>query len=72
VTRVTATVYEDVCTFMTIPGGILLRMRNVSDKIVEKINTHILGSIVFSSAFPTVNEIMWKYMVDTDRPQMAI
>jgi len=57
---------------MTIPRGILLRMRNASDKIVEKINTHIVGSIAFSSAYPTVNEIMWKYMVDPDRPQMTI
>jgi len=38
-TRVTGILYEDVCTFMTIPRG-TLRMRNVSDKIVEKISTN--------------------------------
>ena len=36
------TSHEDGCTFMIASGWILLKMRNVSDKIVEKIKTHIL------------------------------
>ena len=32
---------EDIFTFMTISCSILFRMRNVSDKVVEKIRTHI-------------------------------
>ena len=34
-------------TFMTISRSILLRMRNFSDKDVEKIKTHILYSVTF-------------------------
>jgi hypothetical protein len=43
-TRITGTLREDKCTFLIIPCSILLRMRNSSDKIVEKIETHILCS----------------------------
>jgi hypothetical protein len=42
-------------------------MRNVSEKVVEKIKTHIL--------FPenrAFYEIMWKNIVEPDRPQMTI
>jgi len=36
-----ATVHEDLCTFMIMSYRILLRMRNVSDKIyTENKNTH--------------------------------
>jgi hypothetical protein len=34
-------------TFMIISHGFLLRMRNISDKFVENIKTHILCSITF-------------------------
>jgi hypothetical protein len=33
---------------MIIYRSVLLRMRNISDKIVEKIKTHILCSVIFS------------------------
>ena len=43
-------------------------------KVVEKIKTHILCSV--TSPTPpenrAVNEIMWKNIVDPDRPQMLI
>jgi len=41
-------------------------------KFVQKIKTHIL---IFNILFPenrAVYEIMWKNMIGTDRPQMAI
>jgi hypothetical protein len=38
--------HEDVSTFMITSRCILLRMRNISDKIIEKIKTHILRSII--------------------------
>jgi hypothetical protein len=48
-------------------------MRNVSDKVVEKIKTQILCSIIcFSSENPTGCEIMWKNMVEPDVTQMGI
>jgi len=46
-TRVTGTAHEDLCKFMIIFRSVLLRMRNISDKVVDKIRAHILGSIFF-------------------------
>jgi hypothetical protein len=43
----TGTSREDVFAFMTICHWILLRIRNVLDKTVEKIKTHILLSKLF-------------------------
>jgi hypothetical protein len=40
-TNVTNTVHKDQCTFVTIPRSVRLRMRNVPDKVVEKINTYV-------------------------------
>jgi len=47
-------------------------MRNIQTKFVEKIKTHILCSVNFSFENRAVYEIMWKYMVQPHRPQMAI
>jgi hypothetical protein len=57
---------------MVISGLILLRMRNVSEKVVEKIKTYILCSVTPYSKIMFFYEIMWKNMVQPDRPQMAI
>jgi len=46
-------------------------MKNVSDKFVQKIKTHISCSVHFSEN-RAVYEIMWKNMVVLDRPQMTI
>jgi hypothetical protein len=46
-TRIKGTSHEDLSTFMIVYRWILLIMRNVSDKVVEKIKTHILCSITF-------------------------
>jgi len=45
--------------------SILLRMTNVSDK---NQNTHIIYTFLNRAVY----EIMWKNMVDPDRPQMTI
>jgi len=42
---ISATLPEQLCAFMIICGLIVVRMRNVADKIVQKIQTHILCSI---------------------------
>jgi len=44
-------------------------MKNITDKIVEKITTHVLFSINFFQKNRAVYEIMRKNMVPTDRPQ---
>jgi hypothetical protein len=46
-TKITSTLHEDLCTFIIICRSVILRMRNVSDKIVEKIKIYILCSITF-------------------------
>jgi hypothetical protein len=71
VTKITGTLHEDLCTFVMIYRTILLRMRNVLNRIVEKIKTHCMFYNFFSEnrAF---YEIMWKSMIEPDRPQMTI
>jgi hypothetical protein len=57
---------------MVITHSILLRMRNVSDKIcTEYQNTHFVSS-KFSPQNRTVYEIMWKNIVERDRLQTEI
>jgi hypothetical protein len=41
------TLHENVFTVMTVDRLIILRMRNIWNKIVEKIKTHILYSVTF-------------------------
>jgi hypothetical protein len=62
-TRIAGTVHKH--TFLIISRSILLRMRNVSEDVVEK-PTHISYSITFSE------EVMWKNIVEPDRPHLAI
>ena len=46
-------------------------MKNIQTKVVEKINTHILGSIIFFLN-RALYKGMWKYNVEPDRPEMTI
>jgi hypothetical protein len=54
---------------MTISRSIVVRMRNVSDKVVEKIKTQFVFHKFFSET-RAVYEIMWKNILP-DRPQMT-
>ena len=48
-------------------------MRNVLDKVVEKIKTHVLYSLTFFSENRAVYEIMWKSTLETtEGPQMTL
>jgi len=47
-------------------------MINVWAKVVEKIETQILCSIIFIFEKSTIYEIMLKNTVDLDKPQMTI
>jgi hypothetical protein len=49
-TRITDTLLEDLYTFFISSRAVLLRMRNVSHRFVEKIKTHIY--IQFLPFFP--------------------
>ena len=56
---------------MIISRSALLRMRNVSDKIVEKIKTQFHAQYIFSGSRAGY-EIMWRKAVEPERPQMRI
>ena len=55
-TRAKGVLYEDRYTLMIISRWIFLTMKNDSDKVVEKIETHILCSITF---FPRKSCPLW-------------
>jgi hypothetical protein len=71
-TRITGTLHEDLRTFMTISLWILLRMRNVSDKICgENQNTQFM----FNNCCPKVLPLMrrcGKNMVQPERPKVTV
>jgi hypothetical protein len=59
--------------FFIISRSLLLRVGNVSDKSCrENQNTHFVLSEFPPPENRAVNEIMWKNIVDPDRPQMLI
>ena len=71
--KITETLHEDVCTFMVLSQWIILRMRKVSGKICsENQNTHLTFSKFFPKKIIAIYEIMWKNMVQPDKPQMTI
>ena len=51
---------------------ILLRMGNVSDKVVGKVKTQVFCPRTFFSECRSVYEIMWKNIVEADRQQMTV
>ena len=55
-----------------ISGLFLLRMRNVSNKFVEKIKTHILCLINPPPENCTVQEKMWENILQPDRQQTTV
>jgi hypothetical protein len=60
--RTMGTLHEDVCTCMTISHQLLLRMRNVSDKICrENQNMHFMFNIFFSQKSCCLCNNMEKY-----------
>jgi hypothetical protein len=69
-TRITGNSHEDQCTFMTISHWSSLRMRNVSQKKSCRWNqdTHFMFNNFFTENH-AVFDIMWKNMVEPDRPQ---
>jgi len=57
---------------MIISCSVLLRIRNFSDKNCrETQNTHFISNNFFFEN-NAIYEIMWKNVVETDRPQMTI
>jgi hypothetical protein len=61
------TVHEDHWTCLFISRSVRLRIKNISDRIVEKIKTHFLSSVTFFRKF-VFYEIMCKNIVKADWP----
>ena len=63
--------WTPIYTFSIIRRSFLLGVSNVSDKLKEKIKTHILRSVIFGFFFENraVYEIMWKNIVECGMPQ---
>jgi len=40
-------------------------------KVVEQVKMHIICSIIFSENY-SINEIVWKNMIEPDSPQMKV
>ena len=58
---------------MVLSLSFLLIMRNVTDESCrENINTHIVCSVIFFPRKLCLYEIMWKNIVEPDRPQMTV
>jgi hypothetical protein len=67
------TLHEDLRSFMIICRLILVRTRNFSKKkLLEKIKTNIFCSVIPPPENRAVCEVMWKNMVEADRPQTAL
>jgi len=67
-----STLHEDKYTFMVICHLVLPRMTNVSDKSSrENQNTHFMVNKFFFLNH-AIYEVMWKNMVEPDKPEMAI
>jgi hypothetical protein len=64
----------DQYTFLIMCHSVLLKIRIFSDKFEEKIKTHVLWSAPFFFFFENcaVYEIMWKNIVEPDRPRMTV
>jgi len=71
--RIKCTLHEDQYIFMIMSRSVLRRMRNVSDRIVEKIKTRLLS--LGTSPPPRksyIYEVMWKSIVQPGRLQIII
>jgi len=68
------TLHADQCTFLIISRPVLLRMRNVTDRICrENQNTFLSSTSPHPHPHPEkFNEVMWKNIGDRGRLQMTI
>ena len=70
-TRIQDTLHEDQYILFIISHSFRLRMRNSSDKVVEKIKTHILCSVNFFENRAVYEKMRKKYFKG-GRPQVTI
>jgi hypothetical protein len=71
-TRITATLHEDQCTFLSYFVHYLLERKILQINFVEKIKTRILFSVTFFFENHAAYEIMWKNIIQPDRSRVTI
>ena len=72
-TRITGLYRNKIYIFFIISRSILLKVKNILDKIcIENQNKHLVFNIFSPLENRDVNEIMWKNILELDRPQMKI
>jgi len=69
-TRITDTLHEYPSIFITKSHSLLLGMRKIPDRLVEKVKTHIVCQITFSRKSYRLWS-MWKNIVEPDTPQVG-
>jgi len=65
-TRITDTLHKDLCAFMILFRALLLRVRNILDRIYRENHKHISCNIFLSDNRARYG-IMWKNMIEPDR-----
>jgi hypothetical protein len=68
--RITHTLHEDLCAFRWYLAELFLEWEIFPVKVVRKIKTRILWSVIFFPENGAVYEIIWKNMIGPHRPQM--
>jgi len=63
----TGTLYEKLYTFVLISCLVLRRREIFQPKVVEKMKTQVKCTFL-----PKIVPIMWKNVVEPDRPQMTV
>jgi len=72
-TRITGTIHEAKYTFWIVCRQVILRMKNISDKICrENQSTRFVFNKVFFFDYRAVIEIMWKNIAERCSPQKII
>jgi hypothetical protein len=70
-TRITSTLNEGLYTFVIITPTMVLKMRNISGKVLRK-SKHRSCVQYFFFVNRTVYEIMWDNTIQPDRPHIKI
>jgi len=71
--RITGTLHEDQFTFLIISRSVTVRMRNTSQRnCKESQNTHFILNNFFLKKNCVIYEVMWKNILDLERPQITI
>ena len=60
-TRITGTLHEDLCTFMTICRPFPFGMRNILNKVAQNIKAHILCQATFFQKSPYLRDNVENY-----------